>query len=164
VHVPACILDADRHKNLKSYRRALKRHRIAFDASLVKHGEFSERGGYHATGSLLAARDAPTAYLFQSDCMAIAAYGRFHEAGLTSGRDVAVTTGLLTGEMSAYLLPGLTGLTLAPRELGIRVAEAMLAQIPGHSVYYGAAPTHEVWPVTLVARPSDAHTNASPSD
>ena len=142
---------------LKSYRRALKRHGIVFDAALVRHGEFSERGGYHASESLLALNEPPSAFLFQSDSMAIGAYRRFHEAGLVPGTDIAVTSGLLTGEMSAYLSPALTGFTLAPRELGIRMAEMMLAQVPGHTAYYGSAPTQQIWPVTLVARPSDAH-------
>ncbi|CAB3805847.1 substrate-binding domain-containing protein [Pararobbsia alpina] len=133
------------HIYLKSFRQALKRHGIAFDSSLVKYGEFSERGGYHATEALLALKSGPTAYLFQSDSMAIGAYRRFHEAGLVPGEDVAVTSGLLTGEMSAYPSPALTGFTITPRELGVRMAEAALAQIPGNSTYFGAAPTQVIW-------------------
>lgn len=149
------------HIYLKSFRQALKRHGIAFDSSLVKYGEFSERGGYHATEALLELKNGPTAYLFQSDSMAIGAYRRFHEAGLKPGEDVAVTTGLLTGEMSAYLSPALTGFTITPRELGVRMAEAILAQIPGNSTYYGAAPTQVIWPVRLLERPSDAYSNVA---
>lgn len=151
------------HVYLKSYRRALKRHGIPFDSSLVKHGEFSERGGYHATDSLLALGDAPTAYLFQSDSMAVGAYRRFHEANLIPGRHVAVTAGLLTGDMSAYLSPALTGFTLAPRDLGIRMAEAILALVPGNAMYYGGARTQEIWPVSLVPRPSDSYACAEHS-
>ncbi|CAM2157683.1 LacI family DNA-binding transcriptional regulator [Pararobbsia alpina] len=142
------------HIYLKSYKRALKRHGLAFDATLVRHSEFSERGGYRAADALVSMEDVPTAVLFQSDAMAIGAYRRFHEAGLTPGKDIAVTTGLLTGEVTAYLSPALTGFTLAPRELGMRMAEAMLSQIPGTGHYEGTR-IEQVWPLQLVARPSD---------
>ncbi|HTJ95735.1 MAG TPA: substrate-binding domain-containing protein [Pararobbsia sp.] len=143
------------HIYLKSFKRALKRHGIAFDASLVRHAEFSERGGYRAADALLAMPEVPTAVLFESDAMAIGAYRRFHEAGIVPGKDVAMTTGLLTGEVPAYLSPGLTGFTLSPRELGMRMAEAMLSQIAG-SAHSSDVRVQEVWPLQLVARPSDA--------
>ncbi len=56
------------HIYLKSYKGALKRHGIAFDPSIVRHGEFSERGGYRAAESLLACAEPPTAIVFSERC------------------------------------------------------------------------------------------------
>lgn len=52
------------HIYLKSYKHVLKRLNIGFDNSLVRYGEFSERGGYGATESLLAIEAPPAAILF----------------------------------------------------------------------------------------------------
>jgi DNA-binding LacI/PurR family transcriptional regulator len=144
------------HIYLKSYKRALKRFGIAFDPSLVRHGEFSERGGYRVAESLLESASPPSAIMFQSDSMAIGAYRKFNEVGLKPGKDIAISTGVLTGEVPDYLSPRLTGFTLAVRELGIRMAEAMLARVPGIGAYYNHAMVQEIWPLQLKERSSDA--------
>ncbi len=50
--------------------------------------------------------------------MAIGAYRKLHEVGLTPGKDIAINTGVLTGDVPDYLSPRLTGFTLTVRELG----------------------------------------------
>ena len=140
---------------LKSYKRALKRCGIPFDSSLVRQGEYNERGGYRVVESLLASATPPSAIMFQSDCMAIGAYRKLHEVGLTPGKDIAIITGVLTGEVQDYLSPRLTGFTLAIRELGMRMAEAMLARVPGIGAYYNNALVQEIWPIQLKMRASD---------
>jgi DNA-binding LacI/PurR family transcriptional regulator len=143
------------HIYLKSYKGALKRHGIPFDPSIVRHGEFSERGGYRVAESLLACAEPPTAIVFQSDAMAIGAYRKLHEVGLTPGKDIAISTGVLTGDVPDYLSPRLTGFTLTVRELGMRMAEAMLARLPGVGAYYNGVLIQEIWPLQLKARSSD---------
>jgi DNA-binding LacI/PurR family transcriptional regulator len=93
---------------------------------------------------------------FQSDCMAIGAYRKLNEVGLKPGKDIAINTGVLTGEVPDYLSPRLTGFTLAIRELDIRMAEAMLARVPGIGAYYNHAMVQEIWPLQLKVRSSDA--------
>lgn len=146
------------HIYLKSYKQVLKRLGIAFDATLVRHGEFSERGGYGATESLLAILAPPTAILFQCDSMAIGAYRKLSEVGLKPGRDIAISTGVLTNQVPDYLSPRLTGFTLTVREVGIRMGEAMLARIPSVSAYFNGALVQEVWPLQLKAQSSDSMT------
>jgi DNA-binding LacI/PurR family transcriptional regulator len=145
------------HVYLKGYKRALRHFGLQFDASLALHDELSERGGYRITETLLASPTPPTAILFQSDCMAIGAYRKLSELGLRPGKDIAISGGVLTGEMPDYLSPRLTGFSIAIRELGMRMGEAILARLPGVGTYDKRALVQEVWPLQFKARSSDAN-------
>ena len=144
------------HIYLKSYKQILKRLNIGFDNNLVRYSEFSERGGYGAAESLLALETPPTAILFQCDSMAIGAYRKLSEIGLKPGRDIAISTGVLTSQVPDYLSPRLTGFTLTVREVGIRMGEAILARVPSVAAYFNSALIQEVWPLQLKAQSSDA--------
>ena len=139
---------------LRGYRRALRRHGLAPAAGRVFRDELSERGGYRITEALLATPRPPTAVLFQSDCMAIGAYRKLSELGLRPGRDLAISGGILTGVVSEYLSPRLTGFRIALRPLGMRLAEALLGRMPGEG--RRRALVQERWPLELLARSSDA--------
>ena len=144
------------HIYLKSYKQVMKRLGIRFDSMLVRYGEFSERGGYGATESLLAIPAPPTAIIFQCDSMAIGAYRKLSEIGLKPGQDVAICTWVLTSQVPDYLSPRLTGFTLTVREVGIRMGEAILARIPSVGAYFSSALVQEVWPLQLKAQSSDS--------
>jgi DNA-binding LacI/PurR family transcriptional regulator len=145
------------HVYLKGYKHALKHFGLNFDASLALHDELSERGGYRITETLLASPTPPTAILFQSDCMAIGAYRKLSELGLRPGKDIAISGGILTGEMPDYLSPRLTGFSIAVRALGMRMAEAILARLPGAGIHDKRVLVQEVWPLQFKARSSDAN-------
>ena len=87
--------------------------------------------------------------------MAIGAYRKLHELSLTPGKEIAIIAGVLTGEVQDYLSPRMTGFTLTIRELGMRMAEAMLARLPGIGEYYNNALAQEIWPLQLRVRQSD---------
>lgn len=145
------------HVYLKAWRRALQAHGLQAPERLVYRDELSERGGYRITQAALAAPPGrrPTAILFQSDCMAIGAYRQLSELGLRPGRDLAVSGGVLTGELAEYLSPQLTGFRIALRPLGQRLAEALLARLAARGAGRKDPPIQERWPVELVARASD---------
>ncbi len=145
------------HVYLKAWRRALQAQGLQAPEELVYRDELSERGGYRITQAALevSARRRPTAILFQSDCMAIGAYRRLSELGLRPGRDLAVSGGVLTGELAEYLSPQLTGFRVAYRPLGQRLAEAMLARLAAPDARRKPPPVQERWPIELVARASD---------
>lgn len=143
------------HVYLNGYKRALKRFGIAYDASIARHDELSERGGYRVTGALLDAAEPPTAIIFQSDCMAIGAYRKLSEVGLRPGKDIAISGGVITGEVPDYLSPRLTGFSIAVRELGARMGEAILGRLPGPNSLEPPALIQEVWPLQIKARTSD---------
>jgi DNA-binding LacI/PurR family transcriptional regulator len=143
------------HLYLRAWKKAMKHHGLAVPEGFVQRNELSERGGYLATAALLGLADAPDALMFQSDCMAIGAYRKLHETGKTPGRDLAISGGVLAGEVSEYLAPRLSGFTLDGYALGQRLAQALLAQLPELATTYGAAREPVLWPLTLRERESD---------
>ncbi len=145
------------HVYLQSWRRALRRHGLTAAEELAYRGELSERGGYGITQAVLSAPSSrrPTAILFQSDCMAIGAYRKLSEVGLRPGRDLAISGGVLTGELAEYLSPQLTGFRISLRPLGERLAEALLPQLADPLGREGEKPVQERWPLELLARGSD---------
>ncbi len=145
------------HVYLRAWRRALRARGLDPADELAFRGELSERGGYRVTQAILTAPVArrATAVLFQSDCMAVGAYRRLAEVGLRPGRDLAVSGGVLTGELSEFLSPQLTGFRIALRPLGRRLAEALLQQLGSRPGSRREPPVQERWPIELLARASD---------
>ena len=145
------------HVYLRAWRRAMQGRGLPAPERLVYRGDLSERGGYRITDAALSAPSLaqPTAILFQSDCMAIGAYRRLSELGLRPGRDLAVSGGVLTGELAEYLSPQLTGFRIALRPLGQRLAEALLGRLEARHAGRKEPPIQERWPIELVARASD---------
>ena len=143
------------HVHLSGYRRALARHNIDAPKALVCADELTERGGYRITERLLGLPQAPTAILFQSDSMAIGAYRKLSELGLRAGRDIAISGGVLTGAIGNYLYPRLTGYSVALRDLGKRMGEALLARMPGFAEQYPGPLVQQLWPLELQVRNSD---------
>jgi DNA-binding LacI/PurR family transcriptional regulator len=148
------------HVYLRAWGQAMRARGLPAPEALIFHEELSERGGYRVTEAVLRAPVSrrATAVLFQSDCMAIGAYRRLAEAGLRPGRDLAVSGGVLTGELAEYLSPQLTGFRIALRPLGQRLAETLLAQLGAQrdgQARRAVPPAQERWPLELVARASD---------
>ncbi|NUY05002.1 substrate-binding domain-containing protein [Paraburkholderia youngii] len=137
------------HIYLRAWKKAMKKHGLEVPAGYVQRNRLSERGGYLATEALLALDDAPDALMFQSDCMAIGAYRKLHEMGQVPGRDLAISAGVLAGEVSEYLAPPLSGFTLDARGLGQRLARALLAQLPELADTYRAEREPVLWPLAL---------------
>ena len=141
---------------LRAWQKAMAEHGLEVPDGYVQRNELSERGGYEITQAVQELRQAPTALMFQSDCMAIGAYRKLYELGRTPGRDLAISGGVLAGELSEYLAPRLTGFTLDAYALGRRLAQALLAQFPDLADEYGAVRSPSLWPLALRERDSDA--------
>lgn len=149
------------HVYLHAWQEAMAKHGLEVPKGYVRRNELSERGGYVITQELLELAQAPTALMFQSDCMAIGAYRKLYELGKTPGRDLAISGGVLTGELAEFLAPRLTGFTLDAYELGRRLAQSLLAQFPDFADTYGDSREPSLWPLTLRERDSDASPPAS---
>lgn len=67
---------------IDSYRRALERHDIPFDPTLVIRIKSSEQGGYLAAHELLLLEERPTAVILIYELMAIGLYRRLMESGV----------------------------------------------------------------------------------
>ncbi len=140
---------------LDGVKAALKRHKLRFDPSLIVRAASSEQGGYHIAHQVLAMKDRPTAILLIYELMAIGVYRRLNEAGMTPGRDLAVI-GFRESPLSKFLSPALTCFRLSLRDLGIGLAESLLAAMPGYAETYPHGIVNKVWPMELVAGESDA--------
>jgi DNA-binding LacI/PurR family transcriptional regulator len=140
---------------LDGYRSALKRHGIPYDPSLVIRVKSSEQGGYQAGHELLLLKERPTAVILIYELMAIGLYRRLMEAGVIPGRDLAVI-GFREEPRAKFLQPALTCFRMSLRDLGVDLAETLLAAMPAYSHFYPDGARSKIWPLELVPGESDA--------
>lgn len=141
---------------LDGYKRALAVSGIDFDPELVLPANGNEEGGYQVASALLAQMPMPTAIILVNETMAIGLYRRFHEAGIQPGRDIAVI-GFRESTQSRFLSPTLTCFRISLRDLGIKLAEALLSTLPAFAGQYPQQKIEMVWPMELVPGESDQH-------
>ncbi|WP_245581838.1 LacI family DNA-binding transcriptional regulator [Phyllobacterium phragmitis] len=139
---------------LGGYKRALADNGIGFDPDLVLPANGNEEGGYQVACALLAQKPMPTAIILVNENMAIGLYRRLYEAGIHPGRDIAVI-GFRESTQSRFLSPTLTCFRISLRELGIKLAEALLSTLPAFAGQYPQERTKLVWPMELVPGESD---------
>lgn len=140
---------------LDAYKHALARHDLPFDPACVIRGKSSEQGGYQIGHELLAMPERPTAIILIYELMAIGLYRRLSEAGVRPGRDIAVV-GFREGPQARFLSPTLTCFRLSLHDLGVSLAESLLANMPAFKETYPLGIVHKIWPLELVEGESDA--------
>ena len=116
----------------EGYRRALEKHGLPLDDSLVRDCGFTEREGYEATRLWLEEGGVPGAIFAVNDPAAIGAMQAFEEAGLRVGRDVALVGGgnIHYGDM---LRVPLTTVSWSRSEMGQQAARLLLQLIEGEA-------------------------------
>lgn len=137
-----------------SYRRALRRHGIPYDETLVFRGRSSEAGGYQVARELLEVADRPTAILLVYEMLAIGLYRGLNEGNCRPGRDIAVI-GFREGPQARFLSPTLTCFRMSLHDLGVTLAKSLLAVLPTYRDLYPFGVTHKVWPLELLLGESD---------
>jgi len=145
------------HVFVDGYRQALRRHDIPFDPALVIRVKSSEQGGYQAGHELLMIKQPPTAIILIHELMAIGLYRRLAEAGVLPGRDIAVV-GFREEPRTQFLQPTVTCFRMSLRDLGVQLAETLLATMPAYAAYYPQGARNRIWPLELVPGESDAFT------
>lgn len=138
------------------YKAGLAKHGIALDPALVIRTRSTEQGGYLLADEVLRLSDKPTAVLLIYEVMAVGVYRRFRESGLMAGRDIAVI-GFRESPLARYLSPTLTSFRVSLRDLGISLAESLLATMPAFAGAHPIGVTHKIWPMELVEGESDAN-------
>ncbi len=133
---------------------ALAAHGLSLDPDLVFRSTPNEAGGYQIARELLSKKDRPTAILLVNESIAIGFYRGLSEAGLKPGRDIAVIG--RHSPQTHFLSPSLTGFELSRRDLGIALAEALLATMPAFSHFYPNAELRKIWREELIEGESDA--------
>ncbi|WP_322965449.1 substrate-binding domain-containing protein [Sphingomonas fuzhouensis] len=124
---PASINNS--HIVVDRYRTALASAGVPFDAALVHHGETDESDGEESARELMALDDRPTALLLMGETAPVGAYRALRALGLEPGRDVAVI-GLRDNPACRALSPDLTCFTLELGELGLALAQGLVARLP----------------------------------
>lgn len=114
----------------KGYRRALASADIAFDAALVREGDWQVATGYDCTVSLMKGEAPPTAIFCANDLMAVGCLEALHELGLQVPRDVSVM-GFDDQEIARHTRPPLSTLVLPNYEMGRLAAEMLLDEATG---------------------------------
>lgn len=140
---------------LEHYRAALESHGIAFDPNLVFRANPNDRGG-HQIGESIAAmppQTRPTGFILTNEMMTVGLYRGLHDSGLRPGKDFAIIG--RDSPHAHYLTPKLTCFNLSLRELGISLAESLLATMPAYADQYPLGVVRKVVPLDLVEGDSD---------
>ncbi len=113
---------------LKGYRRALRKHGLAFDQRLVRMSTGKADGGYQVAREFMELPNPPTAFFCATDHSAMGAYEALKEIGLRIPADIAVV-GFDNQELiSAYLRPPLSTVALPHYEMGRWAVEHTIRQ------------------------------------
>ncbi|SHM23992.1 transcriptional regulator, LacI family [Rhizobacter sp. OV335] len=120
-------MDAARDR-LKGYRRALASADIAYDAALVREGDWQVASGHDLTLSLMKQPKPPTAVFCANDLMAVGCLEALRQLGKQVPHDVAVI-GYDDQEIARHTSPPLTTLVLPNYEMGRLAVEMLLAQV-----------------------------------
>ncbi len=138
-----------------AYRQALAQQGIVFDPSLVFRAHPNERGGHSIAQSIasMPADMRPTAFILTNEVMAVGLYNGLYEAGIPPGQAIAIIG--RDSPHAHYLVPRLTCFRLSLRDLGISLAEALLATMPAYAEHYPLGVVRRVVPLDLIEGESD---------
>src|SRR5947209_2089117 len=114
----------------EGYRRALAKHKLRFDGSLVRDCGFTEREGYEAMRGWLSTGRVPGAVFAVNDPAAIGAMQALEEAGVQVGRDVALVGGGNIHYADMLRVP-LTTVSWSRSEMGREAARLLIQLIEG---------------------------------
>jgi len=138
-----------------AYRKVLERHGVAFDPDLVFRAHPNERGGYQIAQAMAAmpAGKRPTGFILTNEVMSLGLYNGLYEVGLVPGKNMAVIG--RDSPQAHFLVPRLTCFRLSLRDLGIALAEGLLATMPAYEHIYPRQIVRKVVPLELVPGDSD---------
>jgi LacI family transcriptional regulator len=136
---------------LEGYRRALAKHKLRFDKSLVRECGFIEDQGHETMRAWIAEGDLPDAVFAVNDPVAIGAMRALTEAGYSVGHDVAVV-GAGNIHYGDMLSIPLTTVAWPTAEIGSHAARLLIEMIEGSAA--PRPPQNVVLTPELVARRS----------
>ena len=137
-----------------AYRRAVKKHGLPLDSDLIIETKWNEQGGYDLADVIFGFKEPPTAVLLIYEMISIGLYRRLEELRKRPGRDLAIIA-FRDEPAIRFLSPAVTRFQLSLHDLGVGIAQAMLAQIPAFQEQYPLGTVQKRWPLTLMAGDSD---------
>jgi DNA-binding LacI/PurR family transcriptional regulator len=117
-------------ERLTSYKEALAKARVAFDPTLVVHGDGRPEAAIEAVNGLLALNCPPTAIFCYNDMTALGAMRAIHDRGLRIPEDISVT-GFDDLFFASHLQPPLTTVRQPMRRMGEMAIENLLKLMSG---------------------------------
>ncbi len=113
---------------LKGIHAVLEEHGIKIPKEYVKYGDWEFKSGYDKTIELLNLNKRPSAIFALNDIMASGCYSAIIKAGLRIPEDISIV-GFDNRDISRYLEPTLTTMSLPLKELGYTAIELLLDKI-----------------------------------
>ena len=121
--------------------------------SLILRGHPTERGGLQIAEKMAALHNRPTGFIVASERVTVGFHHGLVRAGLVPGRDVALIG--RGGPHARHLTPTLTNFSLSLRDLGITLAESLLANMPAFAGIYPLGRVRRVVPFEFTEGESD---------
>ena len=115
---------------LDGYRSGLDRAGVAFEAALVRYGDFHHEGGFSRASELLDLRDRPTAIFAGSDQQAFGVYEAARQRGLRIPEDLSVV-GFDELPVARWASPPMTTVRQPLAQMGSAAAEMLGELIEG---------------------------------
>jgi LacI family transcriptional regulator len=137
-------------RRIRGYQRALESHHLPLDETIIREGEFTDRGGYESMKRLLMVSPRVTAVFAANDLMAIGAMVAIREAGLSIPEDIAIV-GFDDIFSAAMISPPLTTINQFKQNLGRRAAEMLFERLDGSVTGNGRS---QEMPFELIIRKS----------
>jgi DNA-binding LacI/PurR family transcriptional regulator len=131
----------------------MARRALALQPEHVFRSQPGEAGGYEVARQICRLYPRPTAIVLSDESLALGLYRGLIEQGVIPGRDIAVI-----GRDSLavrFLAPTMTRFGQNLRDLGIVLAEALLATMPAYAEIYDMGTVRKVWPMELTEGESD---------
>jgi len=134
----------------EGYQQALQKHRLPFEASLVRECGFTESDGYHSMRKWISEGELPSGIFAANDPAAIGAMTAISEAGLRIPDDIAIVGGgnIHYGDM---LKVPLTTIAWSTSEMGQTAARLLIDLVEGKK---GRKEQHVIVKPELVVRES----------
>jgi LacI family transcriptional regulator len=136
---------------LDGYKKALVRHGLVFDPSLVVDGEFTFEGGRIAAKTLIERSRPPTAIFGSNDVTAIGCLTTLKEYGICVPDQISVV-GFDNIASTQYTNPQLTTIDVPMHDLGAMGVRQLLSALDPETAI---APIH-LLPYNLIVRTSSA--------
>lgn len=124
---------ASARQRLRGYVDALAAAGIAYDAELVREGNWMHENGFEHTLALLALDEPPTAIVASNDLMAFGAIQAAREQGFQVGTDISIT-GFDDIDMAATVTPSLTTVRQPMVQLGEAAVDLLVRRINGEPI------------------------------
>jgi LacI family transcriptional regulator len=122
----------------QGYEKALLKHGLAIDESLIRLGDFKERGGYQATRELLLLDQRPTALFAANNLMTLGALRALQEAHVAVPQDMSVV-GFDDFHWGSLMQPSLTSVRQPTYQIGQVAAQLLMRRLQD-----GPAPAPEL--------------------